>query len=236
MPDIALEQLLRPEVLESLSSPASHPTQQPSDDQAQTTARDDEEFEFRLFSTSARASETGPVTALPKVILRSPSPSSTNLGFVIPHRPKEYYFASGERRAEYRNVAVTGEDVLAQRKTNWTGCHLPWRVITLKSPNSPSNPSPRSTKQPNALGLPGFKARKRRASKKRRIIIRRTLAANEERAKQALENKAAQEAAEREKRTRRNREKKVKKKQKEKAKKMEGKDGDEQGLKGGGNE
>ncbi|KAI9698753.1 MAG: hypothetical protein M1836_003863 [Candelina mexicana] len=215
MPDIALEQLLRPEVLESLSLPAYHPTQQPSDDQAQTTARNDEEFEFRLFSTSARASETGPVTAPLKIILRSPSPSSTNPGFVIPHRAKEYYFASGERRAEYHDVAVTGEDVLVQRKTN------------------PSYPSPVSTKQPTTLGLPGFKAPKRRATKKRRIIIRKTLATNEERAKQALENRAAQEAAAREKRTRRNREKKVKKKQKEKAKKMEREDGDEQGLKGG---
>ena len=62
-------------------------------------------------------------------------------------------------------------------------------------------------------------ARKKRAGKKRRIVLRQRLA--QEKAKQAIltMSKAEREAAEREKRTRRNREKKVKKKEKEKLKK-----------------
>ena len=63
--------------------------------------------------------------------------------------------------------------------------------------------------------------KRKRAGKKRRIILRKRLATmlaeREATARRLLE----QEAAEKEKRTRRNREKKVKKKEKEKAKKAE---------------
>jgi len=75
-----------------------------------------------------------------------------------------------------------------------------------------------------SLGLAAIQSRsstnRKRAGKKRRIIVRKKLALV--RAKEAVSNMTAaeREAAEREKRTRRNREKKVKKKGRDKLKRM----------------
>ncbi|KAI9718068.1 MAG: hypothetical protein M1812_004326 [Candelaria pacifica] len=224
MPDTTLEQLLRPEVLESLNSlPPPQPVITSSDNPTQTTTEpDEEEFEFHLFSTSAQTPTADAATTAPKINLRSPPPSSTNPGFVIPHRPREYYFADHGRRAEYQNIAVTGEDILAQRKVRWTGNFLPWRITTFNSSITPSTPSlQQPEQQPTTLSLQAPPKPKCRTSKKRRLAIRKKEKTNTERSKQAVQSRAIQEAAEREKRTRRNREKKVKKKEREKAKKSE---------------
>ncbi|OJD22484.1 hypothetical protein ACJ73_06170 [Blastomyces percursus] len=184
-----------------------------------------------------------------KIKLRSPTPTSNDRvgGFVVPFRGWEYYFSDPEwakqkmagdgieartveldarQKERFIDAAVSGETILeGAKKVAWPGCHLPWRVIhlqTTSSKNISNVPSDSSqTKGVTLLNQLTTKAPKSRKKpgKKRRIVLRRRLAATR-----------AAEAAEREKRTRRNREKKIKKRLKEKEKKATLRDGrDEQG-------
>ncbi|KAI9859109.1 MAG: hypothetical protein M1830_006319, partial [Pleopsidium flavum] len=184
-------------------------------------------FDFRLFSTpnTTRAPTKDDKATTQRIIIRSPTPSlNSTPGFLIPSRPKEYYFAdspSTTRRKEFEHVALTGEDVL---KLARPGCTLPWRVLTLCLPPRPSlhpKPNPISPKEQTLHpphSNPTLKKRPR-PNKKRRLTIRQrhsTIAKEEV-------SKAEREVAEREKRTRKNRERKVKRKMKEKEKGKEGK-------------
>lgn len=174
------------------------------------------EFEFRLFSRPAEKSGE----AVPqKIRLRSPSLDRRDPGFVIPHRPKSFYFAdhgSETWQREIASAAVTGEHVVARSRQPWPGCAYPWKVVTIVASGQmvPQDAGVTITETRAPTG------RRRRLGKKGRIAIRQRVALRrktEEGAKMAALEK---EAAEREKRTRRNREKKVKKKEREKAKKQ----------------
>ncbi|EEH05739.1 conserved hypothetical protein [Histoplasma capsulatum G186AR] len=174
-----------------------------------------------------------------RIRLRSQSPTVNDGegGFVVPFRGWEYYFSNPEwarrkmagegigalsaesdtrQKQGFVDAAVSGETILEGANSGvWPGCHLPWRVIHLKtvpSQNKQNEPtdSPHTTAVTLLDPLAVSKAPKSRKKpgKKRRIILRQRLAA----AKTA-------EADEREKRTRRNREKKIKRRQKERERK-----------------
>ncbi|OAT05854.1 hypothetical protein BDBG_02179 [Blastomyces gilchristii SLH14081] len=179
-----------------------------------------------------------------RIKLRSPTPTANDGvgGFVVPFRGWEYYFSDPEwakrkmagDRIEARTVdldtrqkqifvdaAVSGETILeGAKKCAWPGCHLSWRVIHLQTtPSKTKSKVPSDSSQTkgvtllNPLTTKAPKSRKK-PGKKRRIVLRRRLAATR-----------TAEAAEREKRMRRNREKKIKKRLKEKEKKATLRDG-----------
>lgn len=97
------------------------------------------------------------------------------------------------------------------------GCHLPWRVMHIKTADTgkqkqkqKQNQNPSRAQKKSLLENKDIASclKKKNLGKKRRIILRKALAAQE----------AAKEA-DQEKRTRRNREKKVKRRQREREKK-----------------
>ncbi|PGH09138.1 hypothetical protein GX51_00892 [Blastomyces parvus] len=158
-------------------------------------------------------------------------------GFVAPFRGWEYYFSDPEwarrkmagdrieaptvesdarRKERFVDAAVNGETILEwANKRDWPGCYLSWRVTHLQTTpreNKSNVPSDSSQTEGvtllNPLAVTKAPKSRKKPGKKRRIILRRRLAATR-----------TAEAAEREKRTRRNREKKIKKKLREKEKK-----------------
>ncbi|KLJ12626.1 hypothetical protein EMPG_12356 [Blastomyces silverae] len=164
-------------------------------------------------------------------------------GFTVPFRGWEYYFSdpewakrkmAGERiealavesdtrqKERFADAAVSGETILeGAKKCVWPGCHLPWRVIhlqTISSKNKSKVPSDSSQTKGvtllNPLTVTKVPKSRKKPGKKRRIVLRRRLAATR-----------TAEAAEREKRTKRNREKQIKKRLKEKQKKATLRDG-----------
>lgn len=110
-------------------------------------------------------------------------------------------------------MAVSGADVRARSRTRWPGCGLPWRVVLV------SGPSGRIEGGESEGAVGGDILKRRRPGKKRRIVLRKRVAADKLKQELAGRIAAEKEEAEREKRTRRNREKKVKKKERDKAKK-----------------
>ncbi|EEH47525.2 uncharacterized protein PADG_03609 [Paracoccidioides brasiliensis Pb18] len=176
-----------------------------------------------------------------RIRLRSPTPAARDEKgeFVIPFRGWEYYFSNpewikrksavkqgeGQRfeldtpgRERFIDAAVSGKSIIEHSKNGpWPGCHLPWRVIHLKT-IAPSRKKDKGLSDPaqaaNATLINMSSAvekvpkSKKKPGKRRRIAIRRRLATA----------KIAEEA-DREKRARRNREKKIKRRQKEKEKK-----------------
>lgn len=159
--------------------------------------------------------------------------------FVRPHRPESqyYYFTASlpearqaQLKSQYADVALSTSDVLLNAATTkWPGTAVPWRVVKVTV----------ATKGRSALkkGLPlaqttiasrsHLTSRKARPSKRRRIHIRRQLAAKSA----AKEQQKLSDEAEREKRTRRNREKKVKRKEREKRKRQDAQEAEEAGSK-----
>ena len=84
------------------------------------TQEDEEAFEFPLFSKSK--SDPSATNVHSRVVIRSPTPISSEPGFVQPKRPDSYYFTFGpsrEQRKQYDLVAVNGEDVLRERNVRW---------------------------------------------------------------------------------------------------------------------
>jgi len=179
-------------------------------------SKEEETFEFRLFAKAAvgQSLSTEVPAQASRIVLRSPSPAVGDPGFIQPRRADSYYFtarATGEEASAYESVAVSGEAVRAEQLRRWPGCELPWKVRTIKVLSTGS----RKLSTVTATVTAG----KKRAGKKRRIILRKRLVLEKARLAALSMSKGEKEAAEREKRTRRNREKKVKKKEKEKLKK-----------------
>lgn len=89
-------------------------------------------YEFRLFSApSAKPSAPHPPPSLPqRIILRSPTPPTSDPGFLTPRRPSQYYFTGRPpppKLAQYRLAAITGEEILA-------GLNIPWVRPLNKTP------------------------------------------------------------------------------------------------------
>ncbi len=83
-------------------------------------------FEFRLFSTKSTLAPEDP--PLKRIVLRSPTPTNQNPGFLVSTRPDAYYFApatGAEKIAQYQQAAVTGEEIMKGLKDRWVcgfGC------------------------------------------------------------------------------------------------------------------
>ncbi|PGH11145.1 hypothetical protein AJ80_07247 [Polytolypa hystricis UAMH7299] len=119
---------------------------------------------------------------------------------------------AGRRDGGVVEVAVSGEEIVElARASAWPGCYLPWRIIHLKPTTTTKQTKTLPSSTPLTLQNPTIpkppKSHKK-PGKKRRIILRKRLAA----AKTAEEQ-------DREKRKRRNREKQLKRRQREKGKK-----------------
>ena len=84
---------------------------------------ENEGYSFRLFARPVvpglpEGEEQGPQ----KISLSSPSPTRGEPGFVKAERPATYYFTgetSEERADQYRQAAVSGEQLLQGLKTRW---------------------------------------------------------------------------------------------------------------------
>ena len=204
-------------------------------DVSSSLSEDVEAFEFSLFSKRATAGTSeGASASAPKIQLRSPSPINPIPGFIVPRRPHDYYFTgqvTSERSVQFRQAAVSGEQIIQGLRTRWVslhkvrlfgrkgvdfrqkGCELPWRVTVISS-TSPIN-GERGTCTVRDVDPVG----RRRKGKKRRITIRKRSAIGEQRKKTSEQTRGAKEEAEKEKRNKKNRERKVKRRQKEREKK-----------------
>lgn len=78
---------------------------------------EEDEFEFRLFATPGK-----PTTAV-RVRVRSPTPAHGEPGFVQPRRSDGYYFtgSNNEKAEQYRDAAVTGEELVKGLRVRWVG-------------------------------------------------------------------------------------------------------------------
>ncbi|ROW02639.1 hypothetical protein VSDG_01605 [Cytospora chrysosperma] len=178
---------------------------------------EEEEFEFRLFSTSSK-------TAAPTKVVLSASDDEGEQGegaFLMPARPVTYYMAgepTPEQREGYQQAAVTAEDILAGAGKRAWGLERPWRVvkITVSSGKSPGGPRGVVSATLTAKGQEDEGAKRKRPGKKRRIAMR--IKAKAERAQ--VDQKMSKEEHLREKKKRLNREKKLKRRAKERQQRL----------------
>ncbi|PSR90822.1 hypothetical protein BD289DRAFT_473276 [Coniella lustricola] len=221
-------------------TPATDNEQQPQDGAGEEHEdKHEEEFEFRLFSTSAKT------TAPAKVILTASDDEDADMGdgaFTVPARPRAYYLL-GEPTVEelerYRCAAVAGEDiVLGARKRAW-GMERPWRVVritasgeAIKGDNAEAKPG--STRRPKTGAdneEKGQQEKRKRPGKKRRIAMRVRTKAEQVKKENEDKQKMSKEEHLAEKKKRLNRERKLKRRAKEREKKATG--GDENGAQQG---
>lgn len=179
----------------------------------------EEEFEFRLFSTSSKTA------APPKVILSvsdDEDGAQVDGEFLVPMRPVTYYMAkpTPEQRERYRQVAVSGGDIVAgARKRAW-GLERPWKVVKITV--SAGRPSKATSSVVNSAvtGDQGDEGTKKRPGKKRRIAMRIKAKAEKARREAQEDQKMSKEEHLREKKKRLNREKKLKRRAKEKQQRL----------------
>lgn len=216
--------------LSSAAAPASEqPPDSPQDAAADQDVNGEEEFEFRLFSTSSK-------TAAPvKVVLAASDDEDADLGegaFTIPERPHCYYFAgepTPEQLQMYRQSALAGDDiVLGARKRAW-GLERPWRIIkiggsakSVKGASIKGSTSVKSTAAPSIVNQ-DEKEKRKRPGKKRRIATRIKTKAEKEEREAADKQKMTKEEHLKEKKKRLNREKKLKRRAKEREQRLAGK-------------
>ncbi|GKZ33416.1 hypothetical protein AbraIFM66950_003272 [Aspergillus brasiliensis] len=163
-----------------------------------------------------------------RIRVRSPTPGAVGVEdgrFVNPFRGWGYYFSAPglmagvkeeqgleeeerlrEKRRQFEDVAVSGVQVVGFKGVPWPGCHLPWRVVTLKSEKKGKGAAVTIAKDPAERAPTSLK----KPGKKRRIQLRKRVSAAEERKKKEEEKKQL----EAEKRNRKNRERKMKRRQK----------------------
>lgn len=78
-------------------------------------------FQFRLFSKKAALDPEAQ-----RIVLRSPTPTNQNPGFLVPSRPDSYYFTNAssiEKLQQYQQAAVTGDDIIKGLKYIWV-CYI----------------------------------------------------------------------------------------------------------------
>ncbi|KUI56731.1 hypothetical protein VP1G_04133 [Cytospora mali] len=176
----------------------------------------EEEFEFRLFSTTSK-------NAAPAKVVLTASDDEGEQGegaFLLPTRPITYYMAepTPEQREAYRDVAVTGEDIIAGAGKRAWGLERPWRVVKITvSSDRPSKGASSAVNAKVADDLKGDEvAKRKRPGKKRRIAMR--IKSKAEKAQE--EQKMTKEEHLKEKKKRLNREKKLKRRAKEKQQRL----------------
>ncbi|KAK4452291.1 hypothetical protein QBC34DRAFT_398294 [Podospora aff. communis PSN243] len=177
----------------------------------------EEEFEFRLFSTS------GPSQ---KIVLAAEG--EKHEGPALSQRPISFYVRgelTPEELEKFKAAAVSSADVIAEARKRAWGLEVPWRVtkIVVSTGRNQGRAGPRSAVAPGLAVADGELGKRKRPGKKRRIKLRK-----EEKAKQEDEKKKmTKEEHLKEKKKRLNREKKIKRRQKEKEKKAAMKGGAE---------
>jgi len=170
---------------------------------------DDQEFEFRMFSGGVH-----------RIVLREDEGMGDG-AFVKLRDPRTFVVprAVGQRKAEFENSAMTGEEVLERSGRRAWGLEVPWRVKILKVTESRTS----QTTHIMVKVEPQYTAgKKTKPNKKRRILLRDRTKKAEEKARLTKLEEQNREEAEREKKSRKNREKKLKKRAKEKASKANG--------------
>jgi hypothetical protein len=202
--------------------PPTNPTQQNEQEPellSQTHQDQEQEFEFRLFSTPTIKDGNGTQTKAQKIVLREPEEKTGEGAFIIPRRDRKFYIsekAQGPELLRYQASAVSGEGILKARKKRAWGLEAPWRVTILLSTTKPIPSSKSGSREAREDG------KKTKPNKKRRIILRERRKKKDSAEEVRRREREEREEKEREKKTRRNREKKVKRKLKEKAKKASG--------------
>lgn len=180
---------------------------------AQEDKEEEEEFEFRLFSTSAPTQHIN----LAEEVHQGPAMSQ---------RPVEFYVRgplTEEEKARFRAAAVSGEEVVMGARGRAWGLEVPWRVVRIvggrrgkKGRGAEAGKVVGEAKGKGEVEGEGEPKGRKRPGKKRRIALRIKLkVVKEEEAK-----KMSKEEHLKEKKKRLNREKKLKRRQKEKEKKM----------------
>lgn len=167
--------------------------------------------DFRLFASTKEHPST-------RIVLRSPTPQRGDSGFVITQRPHSRYF-TGEitqtQSEQYRQAAISGEEVIAGLKTKYTGLALPWRVTVINS----SAPSVATVPPP--VPTPSHPGSKRiRKGKKTRLAIRKRVEKAQGQRGRDTSTRLEKEQAEKDKRNRKNRERKIKRRQKKRDEKV----------------
>ncbi|CAN8095322.1 unnamed protein product [Discula destructiva] len=229
-----------------LSLPAVEQPVLEEDGQAQTeegrqAEKPEEEYEFRLFSTSSK-------TAAPvKVVLAASDDEDADLGdgaFTVPQRPVSYYLA-GEPTAEqiekFRQTALAGDEILlGARKRAW-GLERPWRLVKIGGAGKSARPSTHKASTPKATTTATTmsanmdvdeKEKRKRPGKKRRIVSRIKAKAEKEKREAAESQKLTKEEHLKEKKKRLNREKKLKRRAKEREQRLasRGQDGSQPAM------
>ncbi|KAK5658502.1 hypothetical protein OQA88_1894 [Cercophora sp. LCS_1] len=162
-----------------------------------------EEFEFRLFSTLEPS----------KIVLVNPEDEKHN-GPPISVRPISFYVRgelSPEERERFEHAAVNANQILAEAKKRAWGLEVPWRVTRIIV---------RGKQQTRSDGKDGETKGRKRPGKKRRIAIRIKTKAAREKAEAEEKQKMTKEEHLREKKKRLNRAKQIKRRQKAKEQKM----------------
>jgi hypothetical protein len=171
----------------------------------------EETVEFRLFAGSRSKS---PPAA--KIRLSSPDTSNQPPAFVVPERPRSYYFQDSwsiDEQRQFDATAVTGNDVIQRSSTFWHGFALPWRVRTIRSGKEPAEVHLASKQEQSPS-----KSRSR-PGKKTRIARRTRLAAAKGQIELRKKEQEAKETAVREKKTRINKLKKMRRREKKRQEK-----------------
>lgn len=178
-----------------------------------------EEFEFRLFSTSAPQ----------KIVLPSKEEEEGAGETVIADRPISYYIRgelTAEQQEQFRQAAVTAQDIMEWAKQRAWGLEVPWRVkkivVTVKGKKAEgvAEATAQHGKDQGQAEVEGGKKKKKRLGKKGRIAFRIKEKARKEKEEAEMKQKMTKEEHLKEKKKRLNREKKLKRRQKEKEKKM----------------
>ncbi|KAK9471616.1 uncharacterized protein V1510DRAFT_396827 [Dipodascopsis tothii] len=116
-------------------APATEPAAEPAADEP---ADEPDEFEFNLFSTSAAATvkldqpAEDPLLDLMDPLARQAALDAKMYAAYVPQqRPDSYYRQelSAQALAEIAEVAVSGDDIVAQSTQRYRGMERPWRVI-----------------------------------------------------------------------------------------------------------
>ncbi|KAM0335816.1 hypothetical protein ACHAQA_000866 [Verticillium albo-atrum] len=165
---------------------------------------DEEEFEFRLFSSAKPAA---------KVVLPDDDEGAPREGAMLRRRPLRYYITeelTAQQRAEIEFAAVSADDVLAGAARRWWGMEMPWRVTHVEVKGKPA-----AKKGTAAAGLREDGKRKRPGQKKR-LALRTREREGKRKAEEAERLKASKEEQLKEKKKRLNRQRKLKRRAKAK--------------------
>ncbi|KAK0614109.1 hypothetical protein B0T14DRAFT_570083 [Immersiella caudata] len=176
----------------------------------------EEEFEFRLFSTS------GPSQ---KIVL---STEGKHEGPALSQRPTSFYVRgelTPEELERFKSAAVNGADVIAEARKRAWGLEVPWRVteIVVSTGRKQHRTSAQAATASGTKATEGEPGKRKRPGKKQRIKLRK----EEKSKKEDEKKKMTKEEHLKEKKKRLNREKKIKRRQKEKEKKAAMKGGSE---------